>query len=679
MADRLARRILLIGWDGADWKTISPLLERGHMPNLQRLIENGVMGNVASLVPMLSPILWTSIASGKNADKHGILGFAEPDQATGKTRPVTSTSRKCKAIWNILSERGLKAGVINWFASHPAEKINGFVVTDRFCHAVGAPDQPWPPVEQSVHPAELLEEACSVRVHPATTTPMQVAPFIPNLGALDPQKDQNLHQLRIMLAECATTQAVATWLMQEQEWNFLGVYFDAIDRFAHTFMEYHPPKMDHVNDEDFENYKDVITGCYRFHDMMLGRMMQLAGEDTTIMILSDHGFHCDHLRPSGSAKIKNGRPVSWHRQYGMLVIGGPGIKKDERIYGASLLDVAPTVLWMLGVPVAKDMDGQALTQIAEGEVKAVEKIETYEVEDKSDAQESDTDSPEDGTDDPWVAQQMLQRLADLGYVEQDTTVESVVLDRARNLGQVYAATGRPELAIKEYEKVLAAKQDDKGSQMAIASCLLELGRLDECEGIVVSVLDGKTDAPQANLYMGIINFRRGETELALKYLKEAERHDPRMPGLHCQIGNVYLRRQHWKFAERAFNKALSIDPDSAEAHDGLGVAYRWQKKPEKAVYEHMQSIALLHYRPATHIHLGLALAETGQIDWAIRAFNVALEQNPNNPLPHRCLAQLYERAKQDPTSAKRHHEKANALRDFPNKKTARDSLPFDSE
>jgi hypothetical protein len=72
--------------------------------------------NVASL----QPILWTSIATGKRADKHGILGFAELDGTTGKIRPVTSTSRKCKAIWNILSDNGLKAGVVNWSASRPA-------------------------------------------------------------------------------------------------------------------------------------------------------------------------------------------------------------------------------------------------------------------------------------------------------------------------------------------------------------------------------------------------------------------------------------------------------------------------------------------------------------------------------------------------------------------------------
>ncbi len=664
---RLAKRVLLIGWDGADWKMIEPLLENGQMPNLERFINGGVMGNIASLTPMLSPILWTSIAAGKHADKHEILGFAEPDGATGNIRPVTSTSRKCKAIWNVLSERGLKCGVVNWFASHPAENINGFVVTDRFAHAAGPPDKEWPVPANSVHPVELVDELRDCRVHPAATTPMQVLPFIPKLTELDHGEDSNLHQLRMLLASCATIHSAATWLMHTQEWDFLGVYYDAIDRFCHTFMEYHPPKMAHVSEKDFERYKNVVTGCYRYHDMMLGRLMELAGDETTFIILSDHGFHSDHLRPTGSSKIKDGRPVAWHRLHGILAINGPNIKKDQRVYGASLLDIAPTILGLFGCAIPKDMDGHALTQIFEGDPVEFDEIDTYETG------EANPD-PSAMEEDPWVVQKMLSQLAELGYIEGDTT-EGVVLDRARNLGQVYASTGRPAKAIEQYEKVLAKKPDDKGCKIAIASCRLQMGQLDECEEAVKEILTDEADAPQANLYIGMIAFRRGDTTKALKHLKRAEKADPRLPGLHCQIGNVYLRRKRWADAVRAFTKALAIDGDSAEAHDGLGAAYRWQKRPEEAIYEHMQSIGLLHHRPQTHIHLALALAEVGKIDWAIRAFNVALEQNPKNPLPHRCLAQLYERAKKDPAKAAHHRQAARRIAKERQDASPRDNSP----
>ncbi len=653
MADRLAQRVLLVGWDGADWRMISPLLEKGQMPNLERFVNEGVMGNVASLTPMLSPILWTSIATGKYADKHQILGFAEPDGTTGNVRPVTSTSRRCKALWSILSERGLKAGVVSWLASHPAEQINGLVVTDRFAHAANEPGQPWPPVEHSVHPAELLEEACKLRVHPAQTTPMQVAPFIPKLAQFDALKEPKVQELRMLLAQCATTHAVATWLMQTQPWDFLGIYYEAIDRFAHAYMEFHPPKAPHLSDEEFDRYQDVMTGCYRFHDLMLGRLMQLAGDDTTVIILSDHGFHSDHLRPEGSSKIQEGRPVAWHRRYGVLAIRGPNVKKDQRVYGACLLDIAPTVLFMLGCPTARDMDGKPLRQIFD-----VERVELAEVETYEGAGDQASVSP--AQEDPWVARQVVARLVDLGYLENDST-DGIALDRARNLGQIFAATGRPRLAIQEFEQVLVHKAGDKGCKISIAGCRLQMGQLDEVEKLVRELLADEADAPLANFYMGVVAFRRGNTDVALEYLLKAQAANPGWIDLQCQIGMVYLRRQRWKEAEKAFKEALEIDPDCAEAHDGLGVAYRAGQRPEEAVHEHMQSIALLHYRPQTHINLGLALAETGQFDWSIRAFEVALEQNPHNPLPHRCLARIYRQVKKDPQKADEHLAQARRL------------------
>ena len=73
------RRVLLVGWDAADWKVISPLVDLGLMPHVGRLVETGVMGNLATLQPAISPMLWTSIATGKRPYKHGIHGFSEPD------------------------------------------------------------------------------------------------------------------------------------------------------------------------------------------------------------------------------------------------------------------------------------------------------------------------------------------------------------------------------------------------------------------------------------------------------------------------------------------------------------------------------------------------------------------------------------------------------------------------
>ena len=125
-------KVLLIGWDAADWKLIGPLLAKGEMPSLKKLIDTGVYGNMSTMNPPYSPMLWTSVATGKMPDKHGVLGFIEPTEDLKAIRPVTVTSRKTRALWNIFHNQGLKSNLISWWPSFPAEPINGVVVTDKF-------------------------------------------------------------------------------------------------------------------------------------------------------------------------------------------------------------------------------------------------------------------------------------------------------------------------------------------------------------------------------------------------------------------------------------------------------------------------------------------------------------------------------------------------------------------
>ena len=110
-----------------------------------------------------------------------------------------------------------------------------------------------------------------------------------------------------------TTHSVATAVMESEPWEFMAIYYTGIDHFCHGFMQYHPPQMPNTRDEDFEMYKDVIKGAYQFHDMMLERLLQLAGDDTTVILCSDHGFQSGSFRPGGTPREPAG-PAIWHRQ-----------------------------------------------------------------------------------------------------------------------------------------------------------------------------------------------------------------------------------------------------------------------------------------------------------------------------------------------------------------------------
>src|SRR5438874_7852554 len=165
------RKVLFIGWDAADWKVVMPLVDAGKMPNLGRLIEEGICGNIATLQPVLSPMLWTSIATGKRAYKHGIHGFSEPDPRTGGIRPVTNLSRKTKAIWNILNQNGLNTITIGWWPSNPVEELSkGIMVSNDYQRAVGRNPEKWPLKPGTIHPARLEKVLTELRLHPAELT-----------------------------------------------------------------------------------------------------------------------------------------------------------------------------------------------------------------------------------------------------------------------------------------------------------------------------------------------------------------------------------------------------------------------------------------------------------------------------------------------------------------------------
>jgi len=173
------RKVLLIGWDAADWKVINPLMEAGKMPNVRRLVENGAMAQIATLHPPLSPMLWTSIATGKRPFKHGIHGFSEPTPDGRAIQPVTNLSRKAKAVWNIFQQSGIRSTVIGWWPSHPAEPISGVMVSDRYHRAYGSIGKAWPLCPGTVHPPELGETLAELRMHPGELVPEMIEPFVP--------------------------------------------------------------------------------------------------------------------------------------------------------------------------------------------------------------------------------------------------------------------------------------------------------------------------------------------------------------------------------------------------------------------------------------------------------------------------------------------------------------------
>ena len=427
-------KVLLIGWDAADWKIIGPLMAKGRMPALKKIIDRGVYGNMSTMNPPYSPMLWSTVATGKTPDKHGVLGFIEVSPDRKGIRPVTVNSRKSRALWNIFHNQGLKSNVVGWWPSFPAEPINGVVVSDKFQKVNKDPSKKSPIVKGTIHPWDLVKDMHDLRLFPHEVTEAHILPFIPRAAEIDQDKEQSLFSFAKMLAENTSVHAAATNLMRTTEWDFMAVYYDLIDHFCHAFMKYHPPKLNHIAQNKFEIYKDTIYGAYMYQDMMLERMVDLAGEDTTIVVMSDHGYESGNKRILKMPKYP-AAPALEHRKFGMFVAAGPNIKKNEKVFGLSLIDVAPTILHMYGLPVGKDMDGKVALDIFK-KPKKVNYIDSWE-DVKGDFGEHESDLS-DLLDD----EESMQQLIDLGYIEKpDDNIEVAVLktscDLKHNLARVF--------------------------------------------------------------------------------------------------------------------------------------------------------------------------------------------------------------------------------------------------
>lgn len=698
-----ARKVLLIGWDAADWKVINPLLDQGLMPTLDEFINHGIMGNIATLRPILSPMLWNSIATGMRPEKHGIHGFMEPDPHNGGVRPVTSTSRKVKAIWNILTQRGFKSHVIGWFAGHPAEPINGISVSDLYPYAAAPLGQPWPMPPGAVHPETKRDVFANLRMHPAEVTEAAILPWIPLAGKIDQEKDKGLQSFAKILSENCSIHNAATWILQNEPWDFLAVYYNGIDHFCHGFMHYHPPRLEWVPEERYQIYRDVVNGAYRFHDMMLDTLLQLAGPETTVILVSDHGFHSDHLRPRGIPKEPAG-PAIQHRPFGIVCMKGENIKQDERIYGATLLDITPTILTMFGLPVGEDMDGRVLLQAFENP-PAIQRIPSWENEPGECGMHR-----ADLRMDPAAAQAVLQQFVALGYIQppsedQTKAVEIAVREQHYNLGRVYLDSRKYPQALSIFEDLVKKWPDEVRFQQHLAQCYTLLQRRSDAKQILQALMardtkpaspqnnkEGsdaglaqpntdevgrserkddverkddaagheapaeKTPRPWAEFLMGVIQFHEGEMEQALASLQRAEAADPRLPDLYLRIGETYLRLRRNDDAERAFLHALEIDGDSPEAHLGLAMVRLRQRRNEEAAESALVAVGLQHFLPAGHFHLGVALARLGHRERATLAFETAAGMLPGLLVAHRWLATLYVQPGGDPEKAARHRE-----------------------
>jgi arylsulfatase A-like enzyme len=373
-----APRVLFVGVDAATWKVIGPLLARGELPAFRRLMEEGAhMPELGTLSTTFSPVVWTTVATGRAPKDHGVLSFTS-QLPNGQTIPVTSRERKARAIWELATRRGVRVGVVGWWASWPAEEVNGYVVTDHanpaFSSFLFADRKYWTADREAL--SQLRRD-----VYPLDIAPVLARHWI-SQGSFPYDElqrrgrftDRQMEVLRATPAEQRSTYsllrtfysvdyplfALTKDLMRERPTDLVMLYLRGPDPIQHYGWDLVEPERYAVPPENLERDRGLVEGVYRYVDTFLGELLDSVGPDTWVMVASDHG---SEPAPGAMGNPRVGRPGEHTpAAKGVLFLRGPHVKRGYVIQDADMYDLMPTLCWLSGLPISDELPGRPIAE-----------------------------------------------------------------------------------------------------------------------------------------------------------------------------------------------------------------------------------------------------------------------------------------------------------------------------
>jgi tetratricopeptide (TPR) repeat protein len=592
----------------------------GRMPNLESLIERGVIADLPPMAPLLDSSLWTSVITGQTADRHGVLSDFEEDHVTGLLRPVGTSTRRSQALWNMVESSGGRSMVVNWPGTHPAESLAGVQVSDAFSRHQGVAGWEWPMSTGAVQPPSLSGTISNQRVSVLSDIwGSELRYFIPELERVHQATDKRPLELARLLAEDFSTHAVATDLLRENPgWEFAAIHYRGIGAAMRTFGCYKDSAPDGMSERNHEIYGSVVERIYWLQDQMLKTLMELAAPDTTFILCSVPGTHVPPM--AGTLPRPNSGNVC---REGFLVMSGPGIRADERLYGARLLDITPTALHCLGLPVGADMPGRVILDGFK-----------YHAEPRVVATWApDADPTVNGrslsTQELEANEALLESLGctRLGNTEAARAAQFLKRQRLTSLFQVDWEMGRLEAVIESLRQLVALEPHNRCHQLFLAQACLEAGRLDECDAALASGYDARLAAAEGIVRSGL-HSAKGDRVASLKSLVVAEAQDAVTPEVNLAIGYSHLASARHDEASRIFQSIIDRDPFNAAARAGLARAIL-PSAPAAAALQASVSVGLKFGEPDCHYILGAALSRIGAVAEARSALATAVSIKPD--------------------------------------------------
>jgi hypothetical protein len=426
--------ILLYAVDGLEWSIMQPLIEQGRMPVMAGLMQRGSYGYLETIEPTFSPVIWTTMATGKMPKDHGIEGFVyRVGPGDDGQRFYTSGHRATKAFWNILSDYSRTVDVLGWWMTYPAEHINGVMVAQTNTTAVlhdsenallkgtvlrGVEDQVYPPEKQD-QVMDILD-GIDHSMDSVLTNIFGVVPK-PSTELTKVMWEQSQWAFR---ADAVYLAVAKKLIASGQHFDLLAVYVGGTDVAAHRFWQYtYPQQFEHPPvASEIAAFGKVIPDYYACVDHALGELMAAAPKNTTVIVVSDHGHHAVNIEHEFKITDDPEMRLSGNHMDappGVFIAAGPNIvrmsptapDRDQPI--GHVWDMLPTLLALEGIPLGEDFYGKPMTNVIDPEFLKKVPIRTVKTHDDKAWDDARQARMKEATD----RAERLEQLRSLGYIK----------------------------------------------------------------------------------------------------------------------------------------------------------------------------------------------------------------------------------------------------------------------
>jgi predicted AlkP superfamily phosphohydrolase/phosphomutase/tetratricopeptide (TPR) repeat protein len=604
-------RVFLLALDGADWEIIDRLESEGRLPNLARLRREGASGVLRSEEPMLSPIVWTTIATGRPPTDHGIVGFLT--SRAGKTEPVRSDERRVRAFWNIATDLGVPVGVLGWYASWPAETVNGFLISDRIgTHQVRGTAAP--ATTGLATPASIVPEIERVRAAVDKEVDDRAAAQFFSAGgkqggAYVMVDRSSLDTFVGILRTTELYRRLAPMLLDRFDPSLFAVYFEGTDAVGHLFAQFAPPALPGTDPVAARHLAPAFDRYYETIDGVIGEMVNLLDpERATLVIVSDHGFKTGPRRPTTpSVTAYANQAPAWHRSEGVLLLWGRGVRRGASVPDSSLYDVLPTVFRLLDLPLAETLKGKPVEaaftpELLAGSVPTVPDYEAVGERERAVAGE-------------LPAGEALEKLRALGYIGGSSGAGDTD-DREPRPGPMDGQSGVP---LNRYNEGLI---------------LMNAGKSREALEVFTALQRDEPSFALGYLGNGLVLLRERRAAEAVTVLETAVRIDPRLAAAQAALGEAYLMADRREPARRALARSIEIDPSNGRTAFLLAQLHFERREFRRAgqLYESARSLAEKpRDRAGACVGLAVIAEEDRRLDDAEGLYEQALGIIPDFP------------------------------------------------